>query len=260
MTRDKKKEAAKPRSNPPNPNRRIGGAHVKRLGIVYEERHRTHVIRLLAEMYKPSEVAALMIQEYRDEWKITGENTEDALQRVEAIRLWMLQRASLYAYATARKGIQVRIREMREEIRTDLEEHYRDANKFARIADLAKIKELAMKDGQFSAAVRALVALREELEGTKLRIDGTITHNHRVITPESEIEAQLADLLKEIGISSDRAHSFIRSIDAPPGTRPDSAEEKSLEVAPGPRQLYGRTPGSAEGVPRVEHPPRVQKP
>ncbi|MCZ6774890.1 MAG: hypothetical protein O7D34_00355 [Ignavibacteria bacterium] len=177
---------------------------LEELNITWEDEHKDYIFQQLAEMYSVSETADNTLTEFSDEWDVET-TTEEGKRRAVQIRKWIYDRVRYYAYDKRCEEHQRRILQMRQRWERDIESHVREANKANRIRDLAKIKDLAIGDGEYGAAVRALAEIRTEMEGVKLRVEGMIEYN-------LNIDADIRTLLLKAGLTEEYADSFIREL------------------------------------------------
>jgi hypothetical protein len=237
-------------------------SRIRELGIEWDKRHREWILHRIAEMYKPREITQMALTEYAVEWALGDPKNPAHQERFEQIRAFVHDKIKQYAYNRRSKNVQERIAELRENFKKNLQEHYREANKFARIRDLSTIKELAVKDKQFMAAVKAVEAIRVEIEGTgpgpQVNINNNTQINIRNAPTLTDIDRELEQLLFDAGVDRSTTTAFLTGLDKSPGALPPPAQAEPAKVESAPGGVSGRSPGMEEGDSDLELPPGIR--
>jgi hypothetical protein len=240
----------------------IPKTRIRALGIEWDKRHREWIFARLAEMYRPKEITQMALTEYAVDWNLGDPKNPLHQERFEDIRRFVHAKIKYYAFNKRNSKTQNRIEELRKEFKKNLADHYREANKFARIRDLSTIKELAMKDKQFMAAVKAVEAIRVEIEGVGPGPSVTVNNNTQVNVRNAptlaDIDRELEQLLTDTGVDRSTAAAFVAGLGSK-GTRslPRPEENVVAPVEGTPGGLPGRAPGLEEGDDSMELPPGV---
>lgn len=237
-------------------------SRIRELNIEWDKRHREWILQRLAEMYKPKEITQMALTEYAVDWNLGDPKNPLHQERFEEIRRFVHEKVKHYAYNKRSEKITARIDELRREFKKNLAGHYREANKFARIRDLATIKELAMKDKQFMAAVKAVEAIRIEIEGVGPGPSVTVNNNTQVNVRNAptlaDIDRELEQLLTDSGVDRSTANAFIAGLSKGTSQLPRPAEEVPAEVERTPGGLPGGEARLPDGDSEMELPPGVR--
>jgi len=203
----------------------------KQLKIEFTERHKDFVIQQLARMYTPKEVTSMVLMEFDIEWELSATDP----QRVTRIRQYVYKRVRDYAYDSRNGKIQQRIVEVREEWKRELEREIREANKEFRVQEYARIKERCLADGDHRTAIRALQAIKNELEGVHF----TVEHTHGIRT-ESQIDKDIEEIIEGSNIPSEVVAGFIDTVAASALVEVDGRETKASVLSKKSNGMGGR--------------------